>query len=347
MSPIHSDGANSDFESGLDEAADAFAQLNNSDADTPSEDDEAKNDTQETEVEDDNEDKTDEGAEDGGETSEETPEGNDEDESVDEGAEDEDEKVIIKHKVDGEEREFTLAHLKRLAGQEASLTRKSQEVADRRKVVDQQAAAHVALLSQALKRAEERYDPFSKIDFLAAAKNPEVSAEELTAARNAAQAAYDDVQFFKQDLDRITEALRVQQQQELLSQAKEAIKVLSDPDKGIKGWSEPLYAEIRTFATAQGLSQDIVDNLVDPAAIKLINMARLYMKGHKTVETAKSDKKKNVPKRIVKSVATAATTKKVISKKTSADAMKRLERSGSVDDAANAFAALRAPSDDE
>ena len=63
---------------------------------------------------------------------------------------------------------------------------------------------------------------------------------------------------------------------------------------------------------------------MNPAAIKLINMARLYMKGQKTVQSATPDKKK-APKRIVKGTASAETTKKVIKTAKAAEPMKRLQ----------------------
>jgi hypothetical protein len=81
-----------------------------------------------------------------------------------------------------------------------------------------------------------------------------------------------------------------------------------------------------------------VNNLVNPAAIKLINMARLYAKGKTKVQSQKSDKSK-APKRIVKGTASAETTKKVTKSSKAQEPMKRLKKSGSVDDAADAFMA--------
>jgi hypothetical protein len=144
MSTIQTDVATNDFNDGAD-AADAFSSLWGLDAERPSEDtiDEPKKKTKQEEPAEDED--TNEGAEGDDKTSEETPEDDDDAEGDDEGDDgegDEDDKegdetptVEIKddHKfkvtVDGEEREFTLGSLKRLAGQEASLTRKSQEVA--------------------------------------------------------------------------------------------------------------------------------------------------------------------------------------------------------------------------
>lgn len=363
MSTIRQDVAE-DLEGGL-EAADAFSKLWGMDAeDQPSEtngDEPKKNKKPADEQDEDDNEDTEANAEGDDENSDESPEDDDETEGDDEGEEGDDEddekegdkptvEIKDEHKVkvtvDGEEREFTLGSLKRLAGQEASLTRKSQEVADKRKSVDEQGAVILAQSQALLDRAKKRFEPYSKLDLLAASKDPNISAEELVAVRNAAQAAYEDVQYLEQETGRIADALRNQARQDLMQQAQESIKVLSDPEKGIEGFSQQMYGEICTFAVEAGLPQEIVNDLVNPAAIKLINMARLYAKGQKTVTSAKSDKKK-APKRIVKATASAESTKKSIKTAKAVEPMKRLKQSGSVDDAADAFAARWSQADED
>ena len=86
--------------------------------------------------------------------------------------------------MDGQEQEFTLGSLKRLAGQEASLTRKGQEVAAKRKSVDEFSAAYLARNKQLLDRAQAKYAPFKDVDLLALSKDPNISQEELVAVRN-------------------------------------------------------------------------------------------------------------------------------------------------------------------
>ncbi|MBR1173897.1 hypothetical protein JQ617_08025 [Bradyrhizobium sp. KB893862 SZCCT0404] len=356
MTTIRQDVADTVNDNG-DDAAEAFSKLWNLDASEPSDetnnDEDDKKKKQETaQDEDDNEPE-------GDEENPEEVEGDDEadEDDEDEGDEDADKDpeptVEIKddHKfkilVDGAEQEFTLGSLKRLAGQEASLTRKSQEVATKRKTMDEQGAVLLAQQTALLDRAKKRYEPYAKLDLLAASKDPNISAEELVAVRNAAQAAYDDVQYLEQETSRVAEALRTQARKDLMEQAQESIKVLSDPEKGIEGFNQAMYGDICTFAVEQGLPAEIVNDLVNPAAIKLINMARLFMKGQKVVQTAKPDNKKP-PKRIVKATATAETTKKVIKTAKAAEPMKRLKASGTQEDAADAFMARwNKPSDDE
>jgi hypothetical protein len=295
----------------------------------------------------------DDDADDGDEGSEhDAPETDDDEDGDDEGETEGAQSTIeikddhkVKVPVDGEEREFTFGQLKRLAGQEAALTRKSQEVATTRKTLEDQSAAYLARQTKLLERARAKYEPLSKIDLLAASKDPNVTQEELIAARNTIQAAYEEVQFLEQDLSAFTADLQKAQAAELRAQAQEAIKVLSDPEKGIEGFNQPMYQEICSFAVESGLPAELVNNLVDPSIIKLLNMARLYAKGKTQVQSAKSDKKK-APKRIVKGTASAETTKKTVKTAKAAEPMKRLQKSGSTDDAADAFMARWSQSDD-
>jgi len=351
MPPIQQDGA-TDIEYSSDDAADAFSKLWKLDApNEPSEDDkEKKQETAEDETPND-----DVEANDATETSEETPEGEEGDEGDDESeGEDEGKQPTVEIKddhqfevtVDGQQIKKSLGELKRLAGQEAALTRKSQEVATQRKSIGEQSAVLLAQQQALLDRAKKRYEPYANLDLLAASKNPNISAEELVAVRNAAQAAYDDVKYLETETSRVAEALREQARKELMEQAQESLKTLSDPEKGIEGFNQQVYGDICTFAVEQGLPAEIVNDLVNPAAIKLINMARLYAKGQKAVQTAKPDKKK-APKRIVKGTASAETTKKVTTTAKSAEPMKRLQKSGAVEDAADAFMARwNRPSED-
>jgi hypothetical protein len=349
MTTIRQDVADTEFNGG-ENAEDAFAALWGLDAEKPSED---------TKEADDEEDKEqgkpakakDDDAEDTDETSEETPEDEDGEDGDDEGDDENAPTVEVKdeHKfkvtVDGEEREFSLGQLKRLAGQEASLTRKSQEVSTTRTKLEEQSAAYLARQTKLLERARAKYEPLSKIDLLAASKDPNVTQEELIAARNTIQTAYEEVQFLEQDLTAFTQDIQKAQAETLRAQAQEAIKVLSDPEKGIEGFNQPMYQEICTFAVDSGLPSELVNNLVDPSIIKLLNMARLYAKGKTQVQSAKSDKTK-APKRIVKGTASAETTKKVTKTAKAAEPMKRLQKSGSTDDAADAFMSRWSVSDD-
>ena len=313
----------------------AFDQLDKKDAEKPSDAEAVKDVTKAEDT------AATEDTEDGDETSTDDSE----EESTDEESETDDEEApeeddgdaaVVKVKVDGEEREFTLGSLKRLAGQEATLTRKSQEVAQARNVLNETAAVHVAALDKLLERARKAYEPYSKIDFLVASKDPNISGEELAAVREQANERYETVRFLEEELGSFAQQMKQRERQELQTQAAEAIKVLTDPEKGIKGWNDQLYMDLRSYAVKEGIPQDVFDRTVDPGAIKILHKAMLYDRGKTRVQTEKSATKK-APKKIVKSTTNPEVTRKVVKEAAGKQAFKKLESHYTFDNAVAAF----------
>ena len=89
-----------------------------------------------------------------------------------------DDETLVDISVDGESKQASIKDLKRVYGQEASLTRKSQEAASQRKSADEQMQKADASLQAMISRAQERYKPYSEVDMLVASKN--MSAEDFT-----------------------------------------------------------------------------------------------------------------------------------------------------------------------
>jgi len=193
----------------------------------------------------------------------------------------------------GETHRATVSELKRLYGQEASLTRKSQQVASQRKEAEDALQRSDALFQAMLKRAEERYKPYSDVDMLLASKT--MDAEDFAALRKEAQAASEDVRFLREEADQFYGEIQKQHQAAQREAAKEAVKVLQE---AIPDWSNETYADIRSYAVAQGLPQEQVDSYVDPAVIQILNKARLYDQG-KRVATVK--KKAATQKKVLRS----------------------------------------------
>ena len=202
------DAALNDFDTSAalseDSATDAFLTSFGIEPDADSEDAPPKKKKPSEEVETTEDDAAnDEGAED--ENSDESPEDeadSDEDEATDKDAEEDKSKkksyvdsddTYVKVKVGDEEKEVSVKDLKRLYGQEASLTRKSQEVAEQRRVADESAAKNVAALNVMLEKAKAKAAPYAALDWLAISKNPAISAAEASALRDEAKAAMDDV----------------------------------------------------------------------------------------------------------------------------------------------------------
>lgn len=294
------------------------------------------------------------------EASEETPEEDAEDEDdVDSSDEDDDEddeekvekpsgkrvvlepdaEAFVKHKVDGKDVEIPVKDLTRLFGQEAALTRKSQENAEARKAVDEQGARYTAGLEALMNKALERFKPYADLNFLALAKDPDITAEDLAALQKQATDAYNDVTFLNTKLDETVQAVSQTRHTNLVKAAGEAWKVLSNPETGISGWNDTLYNEIRAYTKEQGIPAKQVDELVDPFAVKLLHKAMLYDRqvAKPPVKIVKVDKE---PKKIIKSSSDAIVQK---SKGKGVDgAMAKLAKTGSVEDAQDAFLAMMA-----
>lgn len=261
---------------------------------------------------------------------------------------DEDE-VFVKVKVDGEEREVSVKDLKRLAGQEAALTRKAQEASAHRKQIDEAATVQAVALERLLNRAVEKWQPFAKVDLLQAAQTLDPS--ELAALRAEMQMRYEDVRFLESELTGITQQVQARQSSDYTKAAQECIKTLSDPVDGIEGWGKPLYGELVAYASSAGLPREIVSGLTDPAAFKIIHKAMMFDRGKQSVTAEKGKTAKGKlppPKKIVKSSTDVGRTREATgSTKKAADAMKRLSSTGSVDSAAAAFEARWALSDSD
>lgn len=193
--------------------------------------------------------------------------------------------------VDGETKQASLGELKRLWGQEAALTRKSQEVAEQRKEAEANIGKTNVVLQKLLEKAEARFKPYSEVDMLLASKTMDES--EFAQLRLEAQQASEDLKFLREEADLYFTDLQQQQQNALLEQAKEAVKVL---EQDIPDWNNALYDDIRTYAIAQGLPEDQVNSYVDPIVIKLINKARLF----DTAKQVTTTKKKRVAKKVLK-----------------------------------------------
>ena len=184
-----------------------------------------------------------------------------------------------------------------------------------------------------MKRAQEQAAPYANINFLALTKDPNVSSEELAALSDAANKAFENVRYLESELDGVVKKATEERQQQLMVAARETIKVLSDPKTGILGWNEQLYNDIRRFAVEQGMNEQVVNEMVDATAFKILHKAMQYEKGKQAVtKTKKVDK---TPKKIIKGTPDEAIKKTRAEPKQ--DAMKRLHKSGQVDDAADAF----------
>ena len=195
--------------------------------------------------------------------------------------------------VDGETKSVSVRALKRLYGQEASLTRKSQETAQAKKDAQAQIERTHVTLQKMMEKAQEAYKPYAEVDMLVASKT--MSDQDFTALRKEAQLASDNLKFLGEEADKFYGDLKAQQQEALQKQAQECVKVLQEE---VPDWSNSMYNDIRSYAVNQGLPEEEVNQYVDPNVIKLLNKARLYDQGK---QKAAVKKKKPSAKKILRS----------------------------------------------
>jgi hypothetical protein len=296
-------------------------------SESPEEDEvETDDETVETEAEEDQE--TEEDNETDPEETDSESDDEDQEEDAPEETKDTSDDVKVKIKVGDKEHEVSVKDLKRLYGQEAALTTKSQAVAAERKQVEENGKKLAAQMQRVYEKAAARWEPYSKIDMLVASK--QLDGDQFAALRAEAQAAYEDFQFISQEADTFVKDANAQRQTFLQTQAKEAVKVLKEK---IPGWNQATYNSVREYAISQGLPEAMINELVDPVAIQLIHKAM----NHDKAKAVVTKKKVVTPKKVLKTTKTTSGRDVQVNK--AAAQMKRLKASGTTDDAAEAFLA--------
>lgn len=284
-----------------------------------------------TEEEDEDETQSDSGEPEGEDESSDDEEGNSDDGEADDGEEDGDDDAPstreatdddeVKVRVGDEEHVVKVKDLKRLFGQEAALTKKSQALAAERKAAIETAQVNAHALERLFTKSAEKLQKYQGIDWALAAK--ELDQESYTALREEAQSAFNEHQFFIQEVQGFQGRQQEIIQQTLRAQAKVANEILAD---AIPEWGDRLYGEVRSYAIDLGMDADVVNNLTDPAAIQIIHKAMLYDRAHKTVAEKVTKAKAKTPKKVLKSGSRMAPTKQKA-------AMQRFKSTGSDDDA--------------
>jgi hypothetical protein len=287
--------------------------------------DDEEDDQDELDLEDPNEDET---------TDEDVEEDEDEDDEEDEEPLAASDDQIVDIAVNGESKKVSVKDLKRLYGQEASLTKKSQDLATQRKQSEEQLAQTQMSYQKLLERAEARYKPYADIDMLVASR--EMDAETFSQLRQDAKQAEDDLKFLQEESGQLVSQAQQQHQQATREAAADCVKVLQDQ---LPDWGNELYADIRDYAVKSGLPKDQVDQYTDPQVIMLINKARLYDKSKETATSkkAKAKLKKSKSGKKVLSSKKAPPSKKSIQKAKQQKQMDSLSSAKDLDDIADAL----------
>ena len=318
-------------EYGTDGAADAFLSRWKDSEETSKDDDGANSQEQEeTTAQDEEIAEQEEEVENDEEGSEEDQEDSNDEDGKTEDKFVEDDNLKVKYTVDGVEHTVSVKDLKKYAGQEASLTRKSQEVAEVRKVAEENAKVHLVGLQKMLERAETKAKEFANIDFNLAAKN--LPQEDYLAVREAAEKAFADVKFYTEELGGVMESLEKQRISDYQKNAAECIKALSDPETGIKGWSQETYNTLKDYAVSLGMPAEAYSDITNPVFFKILHKAHQF----DSIKKVSAQKKATAPKKVLKSKGALPSKKSTAQ---SLSAMNVLKQRGDVESAANAFMA--------
>lgn len=167
----------------------------------------------------------------------------------------------VKVVVNGEETEVTVGSLKRLAGQEAALTRKSQEA-------DQVGGRAAFMIQGALELVAEDLAPYQDIDWLVAQQ--EMEPEEFKWHRDNFARSQKRHQALVQQAQEFEGVVSKRRQAAQAEQAKEATVELA---KDIPNWSDKLYGDIMQYGIEQGLDANDVAQITNAKVIKLLHKA--------------------------------------------------------------------------
>ena len=238
----------------------------------------------------------------------------------------------IEVKVGEETKKAKLKELKRLFGQEAALTQKSQKASETLRLAEAREAQAGVALQTMLSKAEEKAKPYRDIDWLVLSQR--MNTEDFEALRQDAALAEGDVKFLKEELGKQVQGQQERAKGAYQEAAQACLKALTDPEKGIKGWNKEMYEGISKWAAEQGAPA--VSQLVDPAAWKIVHMAYQYAQQQAAAKTAEGKVQvvRNKPTTVIppKGQGRAPADRKTT-------AIRSLQRSGSIDDAVGAFMA--------
>jgi hypothetical protein len=200
--------------------------------------------------------------------------------------------TIVELTVDGETKQASLKELKRLYGQEASLTRKSQETANQRKDATEALQRADASLQAMLTRAQDRYKPYEEGAMLVASR--QMNPDDVAALRAEAKAAESDLKFLQEEANGFYGELQQKQAVQQQESAKHCIEVLKEK---LPEWNTDLYNDIRQHAINSGLPAEAVNTYTDPNVIMLLHKAMMFDKSKQVAKT----KKAKAPTKILRS----------------------------------------------
>jgi len=194
----------------------------------------------------------------------------------------------VRVKIDGEEMDVSFADLLKGYQTDNSLSKKGRELGEAKKALDEErtkALAEVQELGNASAAilvgteqnlAKEYHDIEAKID-KARADGDTYEVSELKDQREQLQKRYWGARKQREGLQ---EQLKVQQQSVQEELWEEQLTYFNDNiEAQLPGFNADLAADIRNFAVGEGVSEELVDSIVDPNIVRLLNDYRVLKQG--------------------------------------------------------------------
>ena len=246
--------------------------------------------------------------------------------------EEESESPLYTVKVDGKEIEVTLDELTSGYTRQSDYSKKTGELANQRRAIQQQADAiqqersyYSQVLGNARSNAEAQLEEYKNIDW--------------DALRQEDSLLFMQRRDEMRDLEKSIED-NTKEQQKLAAQAQQyqIQKFNHDVEEGRKqllgimpDWNDKTSKEVREFGLGMGFSSEELSGITDHRSMAVLRKAMLYDNIQKS-QPAKKKVKAGTPKYVKSGV---SKTKSDVSAKKRADKQKQLRKSGSVDDAAS------------
>ena len=266
----------------------------------------------------------------------------DEEEAEESDEEEEEEPDLFAVKVDGEEIEVTFDELLKGYSRQSDYTKKTQELSQGRKEIEeakstydsalsqmqQERQHYVTQLNQILQNSSNNLQEYDKIDWDTLKNDDPIEyvklREDYRDGKDKMQALNQQRQMAMQQQQ--AEAQKVQQEAVQVERAKmiEALPEWGDPDK-----QKELATDVKSYALSQGFSEEELNSLIDHRSVLVLMKAAKFDALEKA--DVKSKKLKNKPKviRSGKGKGRNSDSKSKLNTK-----MKRLQQSGRVEDAA-------------
>tara|TARA_R100001015_G_C4634760_1_gene202005 strand:- start:1332 stop:2405 length:1074 start_codon:yes stop_codon:yes gene_type:complete len=269
-------------------------------------------------------------------------------ESFEEEAEDESEETTLYTvTVDGEEQEVSEEELVKGYSRQADYTRKTQQLAEHRKQIDQVVQSYkdeiaqtqqardqyVNAVAQAIETNYSHLQQFQNIDW---ERLKVEDREEYLTKRDEYRQAQDHIQSLQQAQSKAQQEAQAESEKEhqrlIQEEHQRMVKVI--PDWADTGKRQAMAKAVSEFALSVGYTQEELNQLVDHRSIIVLMQAKAYADMQKKQTTVRSKKVKNKPK-VVRSKAKADKADNDKVKRTKQ--MKRLKQTGKPEDAASLF----------